>query len=385
MSHLPIVDCQGQLGRAPPTNLYDLLGARPDGDAEELKIAFRRALKASHPDLHPGDPDAPVRASGIVRAYAILRDPHERAAYDRALGLGREPFRPKRRRIFNTMRTIISESVAIVVLAVVLGAGYALLAEVLETSLAGYKLADVTLHEPADISILPPVLTSRTGEQTDEPEGGAAATVAIASSLATPTAKSDDALAVANGKPTPSRPGRDVEAAKVTENSKSPTNLFKKNHEVERPDRYQARPTSVRVELSSMENEKKTAKSSDFEKSGEKHHVKTRDLRAPAIHGRSWAVATGRPDHILSHRPRVAMRRHFPVEDYSIHVTGHSTGGPFVFTISQRVPDPGVMAAEHATFGVIDSKRHDWSGSLGKPPATHMAVHGRNTRGRPLG
>ena len=33
-----------------------------------------------------------------------------------------------------------------------------------------------------------------------------------------------------------------------------------------------------------------------------------------------------------------AMRRHFPVADYSIYLTGHSTGGPMVFMICQRVP-----------------------------------------------
>jgi curved DNA-binding protein CbpA len=104
MSHLPVIDRRGQLGRAPPTNLCDLLGARPDGDTEELKIAFRRALKVNHPDLHPGDPDAPVRVSGIVRAYAILRDPQERAAYDRALGLGCEPPPRARRSIFETYK-----------------------------------------------------------------------------------------------------------------------------------------------------------------------------------------------------------------------------------------------------------------------------------------
>ena len=64
---------------------------------------------------------------------------------------------------------------------------------------------------------------------------------------------------------------------------------------------------------------------------------------------------------------KAAMRRHFPVADYSIYVTGHSTGGPFVFMISQRVPNiAGVLAAENSTFGSIDSKKHDWSGSRGK-------------------
>jgi curved DNA-binding protein CbpA len=32
-------------------NLYDLLGARPDDDAETLRKAYRKAAKASHPDL----------------------------------------------------------------------------------------------------------------------------------------------------------------------------------------------------------------------------------------------------------------------------------------------------------------------------------------------
>ena len=38
--------------------LYDLLGALPDDDAEDLRVAFRRAVKANHPDLNPGDPEA---------------------------------------------------------------------------------------------------------------------------------------------------------------------------------------------------------------------------------------------------------------------------------------------------------------------------------------
>jgi hypothetical protein len=64
---------------------------------------------------------------------------------------------------------------------------------------------------------------------------------------------------------------------------------------------------------------------------------------------------------------KAAMRRHLPVEDYSIYVTGHSTGGPFTFMISQRVPNiQGVLAAENSTFGSIDSKKHDWSGARGK-------------------
>ena len=38
--------------------LYELLGALPHDDAEDLRTAFRKAAKATHPDTNPDDPDA---------------------------------------------------------------------------------------------------------------------------------------------------------------------------------------------------------------------------------------------------------------------------------------------------------------------------------------
>ena len=67
--------------------LYDLLGALPRDDAEELRGAFRRAVKGTHPDLHPGDPDAGLKFRQIVRANEILADPDQRATYDHLLDL----------------------------------------------------------------------------------------------------------------------------------------------------------------------------------------------------------------------------------------------------------------------------------------------------------
>ena len=62
-----------------------------------------------------------------------------------------------------------------------------------------------------------------------------------------------------------------------------------------------------------------------------------------------------------------AMRRHFPAGEYNIYGTGHSTGGPMIFMVSQRVANfAGIIAAEHSPFGAIQEKQHDWSGSLGK-------------------
>jgi len=62
-----------------------------------------------------------------------------------------------------------------------------------------------------------------------------------------------------------------------------------------------------------------------------------------------------------------AMRRHFPESEYAVFVTGHSTGGPLVFMICQRVNNvAGVIAVENSPFGFIQAKQHHWSGALGK-------------------
>ena len=58
--------------------LYDLLGALPDDDAESLRAAFRKAVKANHPDRNPGDPGAEEKFRRIVRANAILSDERQR-------------------------------------------------------------------------------------------------------------------------------------------------------------------------------------------------------------------------------------------------------------------------------------------------------------------
>jgi curved DNA-binding protein CbpA len=65
--------------------LYDLLGALPNDDAEGLRAAFRKAAKATHPDVNTADPDAPLRFRQVMRANAILSDATQRAAYDRLL------------------------------------------------------------------------------------------------------------------------------------------------------------------------------------------------------------------------------------------------------------------------------------------------------------
>ncbi|MGJ4897080.1 DnaJ domain-containing protein [Bradyrhizobium oligotrophicum] len=70
--------------------LYDLLGALPDDDADDIRAAFRKAVKESHPDVNPGDPDAALRFRQIIRANDILGDKEQRTAYDRLLGAAQD-------------------------------------------------------------------------------------------------------------------------------------------------------------------------------------------------------------------------------------------------------------------------------------------------------
>jgi pimeloyl-ACP methyl ester carboxylesterase len=61
------------------------------------------------------------------------------------------------------------------------------------------------------------------------------------------------------------------------------------------------------------------------------------------------------------------MRKHFPENEYSIYVHGHSTGGPFTMMLSQRVPNiKGILAIENSSFGYINRAKHAWGGELGK-------------------
>ncbi len=62
-----------------------------------------------------------------------------------------------------------------------------------------------------------------------------------------------------------------------------------------------------------------------------------------------------------------AMRKHFPEQEFSIYMHGHSTGGPLVNMLSQRVPNvAGMMAIENSAFGYIYRAQAAWGGQLGK-------------------
>lgn len=60
-----------------------MLGVDRDASTEEIKKAFRRVARATHPDANPQDPATEARFREAAEAYEVLSDPERRRRYDR--------------------------------------------------------------------------------------------------------------------------------------------------------------------------------------------------------------------------------------------------------------------------------------------------------------
>jgi DnaJ-class molecular chaperone len=63
-------------------DLYDILGVPRRATDEEIRSAFRKLAKASHPDVNPDNSSAAERFKKITAANDILSDPEKRRQYD---------------------------------------------------------------------------------------------------------------------------------------------------------------------------------------------------------------------------------------------------------------------------------------------------------------
>jgi curved DNA-binding protein CbpA len=77
----------------PDLNPYAVLGVAPSATDEELRAAWRAAVRALHPDsrdddVPPAEADAALRL--VNDAWSVVGDPDRRRAYDAGLELGPE-------------------------------------------------------------------------------------------------------------------------------------------------------------------------------------------------------------------------------------------------------------------------------------------------------
>lgn len=70
---------------------YTVLGVADDASREQIKAAWKRKAKETHPDANPDDAGALERFKRVSRAYEVLSDPPTRARYDDWLAQRRLP------------------------------------------------------------------------------------------------------------------------------------------------------------------------------------------------------------------------------------------------------------------------------------------------------
>ncbi len=164
--------------------LYDLLGALPDDDAEGIRAAFRKAVKATHPDRNPDNPEAQQRFRRIVRANAILSDERQRATYDELLeiALQQQGLKPKRGSFTDKARRAALDTMTGAALSVGLfGGGYLLLAPAPQVPLVRAPAVEVSKPKAALTALAPSIEPSDTvgrASSHDKPDEIAAPTQA---------------------------------------------------------------------------------------------------------------------------------------------------------------------------------------------------------------
>ena len=185
--------------------LYDLLGALPSDDAEGLRTAFRKAAKATHPDINPDNPDAALRFRELVRAYDILTDTEQRATYDQLLAIALQPPPPATQavRTYEVIGKVASNTMAASVISAVLVGGYVLFGMFSKPPGAAEIATDNRIAGEAQVvAALQPDITA-SNEPRVQREGDASTVGAVVASAVAPAAKEANAAAIGRFEPVP--------------------------------------------------------------------------------------------------------------------------------------------------------------------------------------
>jgi tetratricopeptide (TPR) repeat protein len=130
----------------------------PRDDADELRSAFRRAVKGAHPDINPGDPDAGVKFRQIVRANEILADEEQRAAYDHLLSLAEvEQKSIARQSVARVVHRLASAVVAVAVISIMSIGSFALFLHLSDKSIVPFS--QIAARAPAESVVSAPPVT----------------------------------------------------------------------------------------------------------------------------------------------------------------------------------------------------------------------------------
>lgn len=183
--------------------LYDLLGALPSDDAEGLRTAFRKAAKATHPDINPDNPDAALRFRELVRAYDILTDSEQRATYDDLLAIALQPpSATKAVHNYEVIGKVASNTMAATVISAVLVGGYVLFGMFSKPPGAAEIAPDGIVREAQLVAALHPDITA-SNEPRVQREGDASTIDVAVTSAVAPAAKEANAASIGRFEPVP--------------------------------------------------------------------------------------------------------------------------------------------------------------------------------------
>jgi len=75
----------------PARDPYEVLGVSADADDAEIRRAFQKIARRSHPDVAPADAASEARFAEAAQAFEVLSDPDLRRRYDASRRRGDEP------------------------------------------------------------------------------------------------------------------------------------------------------------------------------------------------------------------------------------------------------------------------------------------------------